>query len=102
MSRRLEPLTLYRMDELVSEEQVKVGVPVNPDVTASQNYHPFYFDKTIHLRRTFNITGRIVINGQEVFETATYSYGLRGHQRRHDPIDQARHGRGYGRHDDYR
>jgi hypothetical protein len=74
--RQDEPQSLYRMEEVVSEEQVKVGVPVQPDVTAPFGYVPFYFDKTIHYRRHFALTGYVTIKGEQVHETSTYSYGL--------------------------
>jgi hypothetical protein len=76
------PQHLYDLDSIVpNANEVEIGVLISPDETNAQYKVPCTFTKTISYLRSFAIKGVLTINGEEVDDTAEYSYGF-------DPIEQ--------------
>lgn len=76
-NRHRESYTLYHTRDIVEERDVVVGVIITPDQTDPSGFFlPVTFPKKIAFLRNMSIYGKIHIEGEEVYDSSTYSHGL--------------------------
>lgn len=72
-----ESYTLYHNRDIVEERDIIVGVILAPDKTDPNGFFlPVTFPKKVAFLRNMSIFGKIHIEGEEVYDSSTYSHGI--------------------------